>query len=93
MPLGTVVSLGPGDVMLDGSPLPHIKGHSSPPHFSLHVYIVAKRLNGSGWYEVGLGPDDIVLDGTQLSTERGTAGPHFSANVYCVQTVGHLNNC
>ena len=38
MPLGTQVSLGPGDVMLDGYPAPpRGKGHSKP-HFSAHVY-------------------------------------------------------
>jgi len=36
--------------------------------------------------EVGLGPGDIVLDGNQAApTERGTAAPHFSADVYCGQ--------
>jgi len=45
--------------------------------------------------EVGLGPGDIVLDGDPApSTERGTAAhPHFSARVYCGQTVAHLSNC
>ena len=42
--------------------------------------------------EVGLG--DIVLDEDQLPTERGTtAPPHFSAHVYCGQTVARLSNC
>jgi len=42
--------------------------------------------------EAGLGPGHIVLDpvGTQLST---AAFPHFSAHVYCGQTVAHLSNC
>ena len=26
-------------------------------------------------------------------TDRGTAAPHFSAHVYCGQTVAHLSNC
>jgi len=45
--------------------------------------------------EVGLGPGDIVLDGDPAPfTERGTAAhPHFSARVYCGQTVAHLSNC
>jgi len=33
MPLGTEVSLGPGDIVLDGDPLPHGKGHNRPPLF------------------------------------------------------------
>jgi len=45
--------------------------------------------------EVGLGPGDIVLDGDPASpTERGTAAlDHFSAHVYCDETVAHLSNC
>jgi len=42
--------------------------------------------------EVGLGPGNIVLDGDPAPTERGTTAPHFSAHVYCDQTVAHLNN-
>jgi len=34
-----------------------------------------------------------VLDGDPAPTERGTAAPHFSAHVYCGQTVAHLSNC
>jgi len=35
IPLGTEVRLGPGDIVLDGDPPPHAKGHSSP-HFSAY---------------------------------------------------------
>ena len=41
MPLGTEVGLGPGDIVLDGDPPPHGKGHSSR-HFR-PMCIVAKR--------------------------------------------------
>jgi len=37
--------------------------------------------------EVGLGPGDVVLDGTQLPHRTEHSGPHFSAHVYCGQTV------
>jgi len=40
--------------------------------------------------EVGLGPGHIVLDGDPATT---AAPPHFSAHVYCGQTVAHLSNC
>jgi len=44
--------------------------------------------------EVGLDPGHIVLDGEPPSpTERSTAARHFSAHVYCGQTVAHLSNC
>ena len=41
--------------------------------------------------EVGLGPGDITLDGNPSFSpkKRGTAAPHFSAHVYCGQTVAH----
>ena len=42
--------------------------------------------------EVSLGPDDIVLDGAQLPSPNGHAF-HFSANVYCGQTIAHLSYC
>jgi len=38
MPPGMEVDLGPGDIVLDGDPAPHKKGHSTPPHFSVHIY-------------------------------------------------------
>ena len=37
MPLGMEVGLVQGYVVLDGTQLPHGKGHNSP-HFSAHVY-------------------------------------------------------
>jgi len=44
MPLGTVVGLGPGDIVLDGDPAPPKKGTHQPHHFSAHVYCSQK-----GW--------------------------------------------
>jgi len=63
--------------------------------------IVTKRLDGSRCHlvrtGVDLGAGHIVLDGAELAPERGTAeqppGPHFSAHVYCGQTVAHLSYC
>jgi len=54
-PLDTEVCLGPGDIVLDGDPPPHGKGHSSPqlfgpllwpasPHFSRNLFC---RLNSA----------------------------------------------
>jgi len=44
--------------------------------------------------EVGLGPGHTALDGDPVGTQRPTAAPpHFSAHVYCGQTVAHLSNC
>ena len=44
--------------------------------------------------EVGLGPIHILLDGDPASpTERDAAAPpHFSAHVYCGQTVAHISS-
>jgi len=49
MPLGTEVSLGPGDIVLDGDPaLPPQKGAQHPyPNFRPRS-IVVKRLDGLG---------------------------------------------
>jgi len=44
--------------------------------------------------DVRLGPGDIVLDGDlQLPHGKGHSSPHFSAHVYCDQTVADLSNC
>jgi len=59
MPLGTAVSLGPGDIVLDGTHLPQ-KGRGQQPSTSDHV------LWPNGWMDqdalgtkVGIGPVDI----------------------------------
>jgi len=42
--------------------------------------------------EVGLNPGDIVLQGTQLSNGKVHSPlPHFSAHVYCGQTVAYIS--
>jgi len=44
--------------------------------------------------EVGFGLDHTVLDGDPVGPSAPTATPpHFSADVYCGQTVAHLSNC
>jgi len=45
MPLGMEIGLGAGDIELDGDPSPK-KGEGQQPHFSVHVYTVARRLDG-----------------------------------------------
>jgi len=63
---------------------------------SFHLWI--KRVNGSKivWFVCGgrLGPGHIVLDGDPAPPHgKGHSSLHFSAHVYCDQTVVHLNNC
>jgi len=43
--------------------------------------------------EVGLGPGHIVLGGEPAPHGKGYSIPHFSAHVYCGQTVDHLSSC
>ena len=46
--------------------------------------------------EIDLGQDDIVLDGDPAPPPKkkgGHSSPHFSAYVYCGQTVAHLSYC
>ena len=93
MKLGTEVGLGPGHIVLDGDPAPHLpkKGHSSA-HFLAHVYCGQT----AGWIkvllgmDVGLCQDDTVLDGNPAPLPKRGAGPppQFSARVYCSQTAG-----
>jgi len=63
------------DIVLDGTHLPSLKGHS--PQFSANV----RCGQTAGWtkmplgMEVGLGPGDFVFDETQLPQEK-RAPPH-----------------
>jgi len=86
MKLGMEVVLGPGHIVLDGDPAPPpSKGHS--PNFRPMSVVPLGR-------EVGLGPGNIVLGGhPTLSPKKGHNSPHFSAHVYCGQTVAHLSYC
>jgi len=74
VPLGTEVSLGPGDIVLDGDPLKW-----SHPQFLAHVYCGQM----AGWVkmplgtEVGLGQGNFVLDGDPASQRKGTQPPIF----------------
>ena len=77
IPLGTKVSLGRGNIVLDGDPVPPKRGIAQ---FSVHVYCGQT----AGWIkmplrtEVCLGPGDIVLDGAQLlPPQKKGARPHF----------------
>jgi len=40
MPLGTEEGLGPGNIVLDGTPAPPTERGTSAPQFSAHVYCV-----------------------------------------------------
>jgi len=75
MPFGTVVALGPGDIVLDGSQLPsppQKKRHSSP-QFSARVCCgqTAETIKMPLTMEVGLGPGDIVLDEDPAPPPKG----------------------
>ena len=87
MPLDTVVSLGPGDITLDGDPAPPKKKGAQPHQFSAHVYSgqtpICIRIPLST--EVGLSRGDIVLDGDPAPLPQKGAEPQFSAHVYCGQ--------
>jgi len=101
MPLRREVGVGPVDIMSDGDP-----GPSPPPQKkcgTASAIFGPRRLWPNGWmnqddisYGVGLVPGDIVLDGgPSPPPEKGHNPPlpHFSAHVYCGQTVAHLRYC
>jgi len=76
-----------------GTQLPALEMGTAAPTF-LSMCIVAKRQDGSRikmplGKEVGLGPGDIVLDEDPVPPKRGHSSPHFSADVYCGQTVSY----
>ena len=77
MPLGMVLDLGPGDFVLDGTPLAPPKGHS--PQFSAHICCqMAAWIMMSLGMELGLGPGDFVLDGDPVaSSPKGGRTPEI----------------
>jgi len=74
MPHGTEVGLGPGDIVLDGDPVPLKRG--TAPQFPAHVHCGQT----AGWIkmplgiEVGLGPGDCVRWG-HCSPQNGAQLP------------------
>jgi len=85
MPLGTEVSLGLRDIVLDGDPA---------PQFSANVRCGQR----AGWtkmplgMEVGLSPGDFVFDGDSATPrKKGHPTPtQFLAHVCCGQTAGWM---
>jgi len=90
MPLGTEVSLGLRDIVLDEDPAPPpLKGHS--PQFR-PMCVVTKWLDGLRCHLVwrqASAQATLCSMGTQLPTEKRTPTPtQFLAHVYCGQTAG-----
>jgi len=78
MPLGMEVGLGPGDFLLDRTPLPSPKNGAEPsPKFTAHVYCGQT----AGWMkivvgmEVRLSPDDFTLHGDPAPLSKQGAEP------------------
>ena len=67
MPLGMEVGFGPGDFVLDGTPLPVNKNGAERPKYSDSAHVYCGQT--AGWMklvlgmEVGLSQGDFVLDG------------------------------
>jgi len=53
MPLGMEIGLGPGDIVLDGNPAPPKRGRGRAAPTFRPMSIVAKRLDGPGYYYGG----------------------------------------
>jgi len=79
MPLGTEVGLGPGDIVLDGDPVPPKRGTAS--QFSAQVYC-GQRLDG--WYGSRPWPrPHCVRWGPSPPSKWAQKSRLFSARVYC----------
>jgi len=93
MPLGVDVGLGPGHIVLDGDPPPPPKGAQPPIFCPCLLWLNDCVDQDATWYGGrSCGPGDIVLDGDPAPL-KGAQHPHFSAHVYCGQTVAHLSYC
>jgi len=88
MALGMEVGLGPGHIVLDGKAAP-----APPPKKRCTVPCLLWMNQDATWYGDRPRPRrHCVRRRTQLPLKWGTV-PHFSAHVYCGQTVAHLNHC
>jgi len=82
MPLGGAVDLGPGDIVLDGDPAPHNKGHSTPPRFGPCIlWPIGMMDQDATWY--GGRPRQMRQcikwrPSFPSPTEKDTAAPLFS---------------
>ena len=91
MPLGTILSLSPGNVVIDADPAPFPRGTST--QISAHVSCGQM----AGWIKmplskkVSLGPGRIVLHEDPAPRPKRDTAPQFSVRVYCGQTVAHLS--
>jgi len=94
MKLGMEIGLDPGHIVLDGDGHLPLKRGTTPflAHFCCgHMAGWIKMPFGT---QIGLDPDNIVRWGPSFPHDMGTAAPpHFSAHVYCGQTVAHLSIC
>jgi len=77
MPLGTEVGFGPGDIVLDGDPAPHGKGHSSPRTFWPMSIVANGSMNQDAtWYGGRHRPRrHCVRWGPSSLRRRGTTAP------------------
>jgi len=88
---GTVVCLGPGDVVLDGThlPPPQKKGVSTTTFRPMCCGQTAGWIKMPLGTDLGLGPGHIVLDRDPAPPSTKGAEPHqFSAHLCCDQPAG-----
>jgi len=95
MPLGTEVSLGPGDIVLDEDPASPQEGGTAPPVLAdvccaqTAAWITDYFFKMPLGMEVDLGPGDIVLGGDPAPPKKGVQHPQFWP-MYCGQMAGWI---
>jgi len=78
MQLGMEVGLGPGNIVLDGDPVPPKWGTVAPTFQPMYCGQTARWIKMPLSTEVGLDPGDVVLDGDPAPpAQRRTAAPTF----------------
>jgi len=90
MPLGRIVGLGPGDIVIWGPSSPSPKRRTAAPTFR-PMSVVANVLDGSRCHWYGGRPwprPHCVISGTPLSSPKGAQASQFLVHVSCGQTAG-----
>ena len=80
MPLGTVISLGPGDIVLDWDPVPPKSGNGSSLFYPCLLWPNCFMDQDTTWYEGRLVPGHIVLDG-DISPQKGRSASIFGPSL------------
>jgi len=92
MPLGTMVGLRPGNIVLRSQL--HPKGDSLPKFRPVSFAVIGWMDQDATWHKGRPRPrPHCVTWGPSSHSQKGHSTLQFSAHLYCGQTVAHIHYC